>query len=95
MWIPPVCDNPPPFKIEEELLPPTLGTSKSLTKTSSVSASSSSNSDHKENSQYQAANIRFQFYPVPVISGLLVFCLFYCERVAEIDLLLVDMCEMI
>ncbi|CAH8833612.1 unnamed protein product [Trichobilharzia szidati] len=90
MWIPPVCDNPPPLNIEEELLPLTLGT-----KTPTVSASSSSSSDLKKNSQNQTANIRFQFYPVPVISSLLVFYLFCCERVAEIDLLRVDMCEMI
>nr|CAH8863520.1 unnamed protein product [Trichobilharzia regenti] len=60
MWMPPVCDNPPPLKIEDELLPSTLGT-----ETPTVSFSSSSSSDNQENSQYQAADIRFEFYPVP------------------------------
>nr|CAH8831183.1 unnamed protein product [Trichobilharzia regenti] len=68
MWIPPVCDNPPPLKIEDELLPSTLGT-----KTPTVSASSSSSSDNQENSQYQRARCLSSPYQVLPSCGTTVY----------------------
>ncbi|CAH8298619.1 unnamed protein product [Schistosoma turkestanicum] len=68
MWTPPVCDNPPPFNIEKELVPTVI--SESSSKSSGVSSSSSGlDRDILKNDypQYTAQNIRYQHYPVPKV----------------------------